>query len=953
MSYVDAIYDKDSDRILIAERIDGKRIIKEELPEHVFYYSHPQGRELSIFGDPVRKYQTHDKRKFRHELERKKEDGCKIFESDIDPVFRYLANHYRTVESPALNVCFFDIEVDFDPERGYAPTDDTYSPITAISLYNNWEKTLYALVLCPPTLSMQDGQAIIATLPTASEDGKTTFVIELFEHEKDLLNVFIALIADADCLSGWNSEGFDVPYVVNRMKMVLGEHAVKQLSLWDREPKSREYQKFQKSFKTYELVGRVHLDYLLLYQKHNPQQQQSYRLDYIGEIEVGDHKVAYDGTLDDLYKKDFKKFVEYSIQDVMLMVKIDAKRKFIDLANQVAHDNCILLKTTMGTVSFVEQAIINEMHEMGFIVPDRKEREGQSSGETVVEDDDDHTPVVGAYVAKPKVGVHSHIGAVDINSLYPSTIRALNMSPETIFGQVRPDETMALVAKRIEEGTPRAEAWEGIFALLEVDHMHTKDDAVMTVDFEDGRVITMTGVQLYDYVFNPANHICITANGTLFRTDKDGMIPKLLGMWYADRKRLQKLAKKAKEDAAIAETPEEKAEHLRMHAFYDQRQYAGKIRLNALYGALLQKHCRFYDDRIGQSTTLTGRSIDKHMAAQINEIVTGKYDYRGDAVYYCDTDSCYFSAYEVLKNDPNYADFDWSRENVIELYDAIAESTNATFADFMMRSFNTSAERGAYIAAGRELIASKTLFIKKKKYACLIYDLEGMRLDKDKNGNPLPGKLKAMGLDLKRSDTPKFMQDFLQQLLMDVLQGADQDRMYEDIKSFREAFAARPGWEKGSPKKVSNMTKFSNKVNAKVTIYDKGNHKVNMPGHVRASINWNNLCEAHNDKYSQRITDGTRIIVCKLKPNPMRLDSVAYPVDEPHIPKWFKDLPFDSEGMEEVIVDNKVENLVGVLHWDLSKTKTLPGDEFFSFNEAPVAPIVPNDEEEEEDDDDE
>jgi hypothetical protein len=292
--------------------------------------------------------------------------------------------------------------------------------------------------------------------------------------------------------------------------------------------------------------------------------------------------------------------------------------------------------------------------------------------------------------------------------------------------------------------------------------------------------------------------------------------------------------------------------------------------------------------------------------------------------------SSYFSAYEFLKDKPEYKDFEWSRENIIELYDSIMDATNETFPDFMQKTFHTTLERGQLIKAGRELVASTALFIKKKKYAMMVYDKENIRLDVDNK----PGEMKIMGLDMKRSDTPKFMQKFLENILQDILTDAPQRDMYNKVKAFREIFTERPGWEKGSPKKVSNMTEYSEKFEnaSSLNIFSQGGKgKVNMPGHVRASINWNMLCDLYHDYYATRITDGTRIIVCQLLKNSHKMTSIAYPVDEAHLPEWFKKLPFDHRGMEEVIVDMKLSNLVGVLDWDLSQTKNNDNDEFFVF----------------------
>jgi hypothetical protein len=190
----------------------------------------------------------------------------------------------------------------------------------------------------------------------------------------------------------------------------------------------------------------------------------------------------------------------------------------------------------------------------------------------------------------------------------------------------------------------------------------------------------------------------------------------------------------------------------------------------------------------------------------------------------------------------------------------------------------------------------------------LIFDKEKKRLDVDGK----PGKVKAMGLDLKRSDTPKVVQEFLSKILMDVLNGAQEQEILDKIVAFREDFSTRPAWEKGTPKRVNKLTYYGDN--------EKKHGKFNMPGHVRAALNWNTLKKMHGDNYSQKITDGQKVIVCKLKDNPIGYTSVAYPIDENHLPEWFLAMPFDHNAMESTIVDGKVENLLGVLNWNLSST---------------------------------
>jgi DNA polymerase elongation subunit (family B) len=570
------------------------------------------------------------------------------------------------------------------------------------------------------------------------------------------------------------------------------------------------------------------------------------------------------------------------------LAKLEKKLKFIELANEIAHQNTVLLQTTMGAVAVTEQAIINEAHRRGMIVPGRVRRDENAPVESAA----------GAYVAYPKKGIHDWIGSVDINSLYPAVIRALNMGPETIIGQIRPVITSAEINRAKHQGKSFATAWEGQFGCWEYQAVMKQDKGTeLIIEWEDGTSVRMSAAQLYDLVFDGNRQWMISANGTIFTYEFEGVIPGLLKRWYAERKDMQKRMSECGDNAIERE-------------FWDKRQLVKKINLNSLYGAILNPGCRFFDMRIGQSVTLTGRCITQHMAAKTNEIIAGKYDHLGESVIYGDTDSVYFSAYTTLKKEIDSGQIPWAKENIIALYDKIAEEVNGTFTAFMTRAFHCPKTRGDVIRAGRELVASKGLFITKKRYALLYFDKENERVDTAGK----EGKVKAMGLDLKRSDTPVFVQDFLSEILYLVLSGKTETEVLDKIKQFRAEFKSRPGWEKGSPKRANNVTQYHEE--------EKKKGKANMPGHVRASINWNRCREMYNDKYSMPILDGAKVIVCKLKNNPIGYTSIAYPVDEQRLPEWFKELPFDSDGMEESVLDGKIENLIGVLEWDVRSTES-------------------------------
>lgn len=597
--YVDSILDKEHDKIHVVERVNGQRVFKEYPSVYTFYYSDPKGKYRTIFDTPVTKFSTKNRKEFQKEV--RLHSGKKLWESDLNPIFRCLSEHYLNVDAPKLHTCFWDIEVDMQPYAapsdkkvnlrkrqntqkiphfseekevtvfelgdlldkdnyevfdesskswvpvskcsylkigpGYAPTTDPFNKITAISLYLDWLDKLITLVLPPASLPIESAEELISKFDN-------TF---LFETEEDLLDTFLNLIDDADVISGWNSAGFDVPYTINRITRVLSKNDTRRFCLWDQLPKKRKFERFGAETETYDLVGRTHLDYMELYRKYTYEERHSYSLDAIGEYELNERKIAYTGTLDELYNKDFYTFIDYNRQDTILLAKLDKKLKFLDLANAIAHSNTVLLQTTMGAVAVTEQAIINDAHAKGLIVPDRKKRDWNEDNDTFGTDDNDEINLddfgaAGAYVAYPKIGMHEWIGSVDINSLYPSTIRALNMGPETIVGQIRPILTDNLLKERMKNGASFAAAWENVFGTLEYQAVINRDEGVeLTIDWESGETTTHTATEIWQLIFASNQKWTLSANGTIFTYEKEGIIPGLLARWYSDRQQMQKM----------------------------------------------------------------------------------------------------------------------------------------------------------------------------------------------------------------------------------------------------------------------------------------------------------------------------------------------------------------------------------------------------------------------------
>lgn len=966
--YIDAFFKRggDSETIKIVERVNGKRVYREFQPDYHFYISDPRGINKTIYGNPVKKVvpRTYSE---KQKLMKTVASNTKTWETDVDPIFRCLEQNYQHADSPALNVAFFDIETSFDKESGWSEASEANNYITSISVHLQWLDEIVCLAVPPETLTWDEALEIAAKVGN----------VVLFEREEDMLNAFIELVEDADVLSGWNSEAYDIPYVVNRIKRVLGKQEARRLCLWDQQPKVREFERGGKTQPTYDLIGRVHVDYLQLYKKYNYEERHSYSLNAISEIELGETKVQYDGTLDELYNDDFQKFLEYNIQDTRLLDQLDKKLQFMDLANSIAHANCVLIQTTMGAVAVTDQAVLVEAHSRGLVCPDKKHGQDETA-----------TRAAGGWVATPKKGFHRWIGSTDMKSLYPSVIRTLNMSPETIIGQIRLDRTNQAIKDWEAKGSKYTFAawWNDRFNVLEMEDFYSQDIGTkLILDMEDGNTFEVTGKELYDLIFSSGQPWCISANGTIFRTDQDGVIPALLTRWYSERKTLQGIMTNyediqdnpkiegvhvpaelfTNDDISDAETkadPYSEAEsykpkklkelvaeghkkrvvqYMNQHnlmvkdgkaihrdqallkrivGFWDKRQLVKKINLNSAYGALLNAGSRFFDQRIGQSTTLTGRTITRHMASQTNLMIAGEYDHYGKAIVYGDTDSCYFSAYPILREEIERGDIVWTKESVVDLYNDLAKAVSATFPEFLLNKLHVPVKRSTgVIASSRETVSETGIWMVKKRYACLMYDKDGIRYDVGGK----PGKVKAMGLDLKRADTPKVVQKFLSDILLDTLCDKGENAVIEKIRTFKESFENLKPWQQGTPRAVNKLSHYRDKIeNAgyqKLQGVNVGN--LHVPGHVTASLAWNRLKEIHRDQHAMKIIDGQKIIVCKLKETADNvLSSIAYPVDEVHLPDWFTSLPFASDEMIASIVDQKVKNLLGVLNWDLSRT---------------------------------
>ena len=936
---------------------DGERRVSTHLPPYVYYYADKFGEHTSVLKDKLKKVKITDRKKFRTAVSDAKDKGVPIFESDVNPVFRLLEERFPTNETPPLKICILDIECDKDPSRGWANVASPYAIINAITLYNKWEDQYYTLSVPPPNMSHEEAVELLASdndeFGPMDED-RGYFVCE---NEAQLLAMSLEIIQDADVLSGWNSTFFDIPYLIQRIRIVLGGEKLSKVEKeglpMAKAPVRRQYgnphnlepfapsqesASWLKKFchaefdclpemamveryggleKSFNIFGRIHLDYIELYRKFTFKELHSYTLDNILKLEVNQSKVQIDMPLDQLYREKFRTFIAYNRQDVAGLNAMDDKLKMIELANTMAHMTGVTFDKVFGSVAIIEQAMLRELHQQGMIYFDK------------TTEDNEHVSVPGAFVVQPHKGLYEWIASFDINSLYPSVIRALNISPECVIGQFKPTATDEKYNRHIAQGMEPTEAWAQFTGVLEyhsiideTDDMVTfvvegADDDELDEDGVSSAEIVATGKQWKEHLRDC--NWAVSANGTVFDLDREGIVPYCLTKWYAQRQEWQaeKTArKKAQANAEGDELKRLKAEE----QYYDMIQLVMKIFLNSTYGALLNRFCRFYDPRLGKSVTLTGRVITKHMIRYSSELMTGNYETDRNAIIYGDTDSVYCTLDWYMGKEK----IEKTIPNAVTIADAIGDKINESFPKFMDENCMIGTERGAIIQAGREVVGRRGIFKDvKKRYAIHVVNLDGFETD----------KVKIMGMEVQRSDTPKFIQDFLEDVIKGVVrENKSHAEIYDMVTEFREVFYAMDPWRRGTPCRVSKLVVNARKLRNYERANAEGNIDIKKPTphfSVTAANNTNILMEHFKEHRWDIIRDGDKIEVLYLRPNDFEMKSVAIKVGESYVPEWFQSLPFDDIRHEYKLIDKKLDNVVGIiLDWKFDPVRDFQ-DEIF------------------------
>ena len=503
---------------------------------------------------------------------KKARDFKRTYNTDNAPIFgmdryqyQYIADNYpEEIKWSKEHIKIFTLDIECTAENGFPDVQNPIEELLAITVKN------------------QSNKQIITWGTGDFRTDRTDVTYIKCRNEKSLIMEFMKFWMKnyPDVITGWNTKFFDLPYLCNRIKLLTDEKVVRRLSPWNLVG-TEEIVVRGRSQLHYTLYGIAMLDYLDLYKKFIPVRQESYKLDYIGKVEVGIKKDEnpFD-TFREWYTKDFQSFVDYNIKDVEIVDKLEDKLKLIELILTMAYEAKINYQDVFSQVRFWDTLIYNFLRKDNIVIPPK-------------EDNIKDEKYPGAYVKDPLVGMHKWIVSFDINSLYPHLIMQYNISPEKIIGMKSNGIT---VNKMLNESTP------------------------LTYLKTEGATIT--------------------PNGALFKTDSEGFLPKLLGKMYNDRVYYKKKMLEAKKEYNKTKEPKLQNEIARCHNI----QWAKKIALNSAYGAIGNQYFRYYDVRQAMAITLAGQFIIRFIEQKVNEYLnkilqTEKKDY----IVASDTDSIYLT----------------------------------------------------------------------------------------------------------------------------------------------------------------------------------------------------------------------------------------------------------------------------------------------------------------------
>ena len=696
----------------------------------------------TLFGEYLEPMQFSNIREARDFVKRYESvENFKVYGNDRYAYAFIADNHKGLIDwnMDELSIVIIDIEV--GSENGFPDPYKASEPITAIAVRQ-----------------LNGGTTVYGCGHYDNNDETVSYV--RCQDEIDLCKKFLNDWQHnyPDVITGWNTEGFDIPYLINRFTKLFGEKEARKLSPWE-VINERVYNFKGSEKKSYDIFGIGQLDYIELYKWYAPngKSQDSYKLDNIASVELGENKLSYDeyDTLHQLYRLNYQKFIEYNIKDVELILKLEEKLKLIQLALTMAYDTKCNYADVFAQTRMWDALIYNHLLEQKIIVPPK---EVSHKGEAFE----------GAYVKEPQVGNHDWVASFDLNSLYPHLIQMYNISPETLIP----------VSEHTEE-------------MRKVIHDGVTVDKLLEMKVDTSKI----------------SDVILTPNAQYFRKDVQGFLPKMMEEMYEDRKKFKKLMLKAEQEYENETDVTKKKELENLISRYNNLQLAKKLSLNSAYGALGSQYFRFFDLRMALAVTMSGQLaiqwIESKLNTYMNDILKTKKDY----VIASDTDSIYLNLGPLVRKvykeetDPN---------KIITFMDRVCEDK---IQPYINKSYQELAD---YIHAyaqkmqmKREALASKGIWTAKKRYILNVYNNEGVQYAEP--------QMKVKGLEMIKSSTPYAIREKMKEMVKLVMNGTETD-VQDFIAKFREEFKSLPVEDISFPRGVNNLAEYRDSVG----IYKKG-----------------------------------------------------------------------------------------------------------------------------------
>jgi len=656
--------------------------------------------------------------------------------------YAFIADQHKGMvdwDQDKVSVAVIDIEV--GSENGFPDPYLANEPITAIAVtYLNGETYVFG---CGDYVVQGDENYIKC------------------KDEWTLCKKFIQLwqAKCPDVITGWNTKFFDIPYLVNRFRKILGEEETRNLSPW-RYISERQTNINGRKLIAYGLVGIESLDYIELYKWYAPggKSQESYRLDNIAQVELGEGKISYDeyDNLHALYRLNYQKFIEYNIKDVKLILKLEDKLKLVELALTLAYDTKCNYEDVFAQTRMWDSLTYSYLLERSIVVPPRDVQEKTEAFE-------------GAYVKDPQVGLHHYVASFDLNSLYPHLMMQYNISPETLIKPEDYTDEMRDILSRV----------------VSVDKLLKKQ-----IDLSN-----LTGAT-------------ITPNGQFFRTDIQGFLPSMMEEMYRDRKKFKNLMLKSQQEYEDEKDDSKKYEIEKLIARYNNLQLAKKVSLNSAYGALGSQYFRFYDLRMALGVTTAGqlsiRWIENKLNVYLNTLLKTENE---DYVIASDTDSIY------LKLGPLVNKVYSSKTDVkqiISFMDRVCEDKIQPYIDKSYQELATYVH--AYqqkMEMKREGLSDKGIWTAKKRYILNVHNNEGVQYNEP--------HMKIMGLEMIKSSTPSIIRVKMVEAVKLMVNGTEDD-IHKFIKEFRDSFNQLPVEEISFPRGLNGLNTYSDSL----SLYKKG-----------------------------------------------------------------------------------------------------------------------------------